>query len=85
MLQIKKTIRGDWYSSCVKDLVYLNIKLTLEELKNITLKKFTRTLNTAISKKAFEYLLLKRGSKGSEISYTCLKMADYLLPSDSAL
>ena len=63
----------------------LNRKKTLEEIKNIPLKKFTRTRHIAISKKAFEYLLLKRGSKGSEISYTCLKMADYLLPSDSAL
>ena len=31
-------------------------------------------------KKAFAYLLSKRGSKGQEISYSELKMADYLMP-----
>ena len=31
-------------------------------------------------KKAFEYLVNKRGSKGQEIYYSELKMAEYLLP-----
>ena len=29
---------------------------------------------------AFEYLTSRRGSKGQEIEYTELKMAEYLLP-----
>ena len=32
-----------------------------------------------------EYLLLKRGSKGNEINYSCIKMAEYLLPNDEGL
>ena len=37
-------------------------------------------INEAIEIKALEYLLKQRGSKGSEIEYNEMKMADYLMP-----
>ena len=42
--------------------------------------QFRRILKNSINKKALEYLLEKRGTKGKEIEYGSLKMQDYLLP-----
>ena len=42
-------------------------------------------LKQKISKKALEYLLSKRGSKGCEISYSNIQMANYLCPNESRL
>ena len=37
-------------------------------------------MKTSIEKKALQYLLEKRGSKGSEIQYSSMKMVEYLSP-----
>jgi hypothetical protein len=84
-LQLEYPTRGDWVSSCLTDLEYLNIKMSLEEIKKISFKKFKDILKKSINKKALEYLLQKRGSKGNEIEYSCIKMAEYLLPNDEEL
>ena len=43
-------------------------------------KNFLRLLKEKISDSALQYLLKKQGSKGSEISYSCIGMAEYLQP-----
>ena len=55
-------------------------KATVEEIKIMTKSQFTKILKNSINRKALEYLLTKRGSKGKEIEYTSLKMQEYLLP-----
>ena len=84
-LQMENPTKGDWVSSCVRDLEFLKIEMSIEEIKNISLNRFRNILKEAIAQKAFEYLIEKRGSKGQEISYTCLKMSDYLMPNSSGL
>ena len=42
-------------------------------------------IKSNIEKKAFEYLQLKRGTKGHEIQYKTLEMSEFLLPSNSKL
>ena len=79
-LQFDKPKKGDWASSCVQTLKYLNIEATVEEIKIMTKSQFTKILKNSINRKALEYLLAKRGSKGKEIEYTSLKMQEYLLP-----
>ena len=54
--------------------------LKLEEIKTMKRKTFRKILEDSIKIKALKYLLEKRGSKGSEIQYTSLKMAEYLSP-----
>ena len=44
-----------------------------------------KIINESIKKKSFEYLQTNRGSKGKEIFYKELKMANYLMPSDENL
>ena len=79
-LQFKNPTRGDWASRCVQDLEYLQINMSLEEIKNLNKIQFSKILTVSIQQKALEYLVSKRRSKGKDISHTVLKMADYLMP-----
>ena len=79
-LQINQPIKGDWASQIKSDLKQLNISESLEDLKSMTHSNFKRKLKSQILKKALEYLLEKRKSKGKEISYHKLEMAEYLQP-----
>ena len=81
-IQFENPTRGDWASSCLQNLEYLEIKMSLEEIQSIRMNKFRSLLRKSIKKKALEYLKLKQGSKGIEIRYSCIKMADYLLPNE---
>ena len=84
-LQFEKPSRGDWASSCKQDLKDLKIDMSLVDIKTTKMRKFIKIINESISEAAFQYLIKKRGSKGMEISYTSLKMSEYLLPNDSGL
>ena len=59
---------------------YLEISMSLEEIKNLNKIQFNKILTVSIQQKALEYLVSKRRSKGKDISHTVLKMADYLMP-----
>ena len=80
MVQHKHPTRGDWVSSCLNDLRYLNINLSLEEIQLMRKTEFRNIMKKSIEKKALEYLLEKRGSKGCKIQYSSMKMAEYLSP-----
>ena len=81
-MQLEKPSKGDWASSCLKSLEYLDLTFSIAEIKEMTKNQFRRILKKAIKEKAFKYLIDKRGSKGKEIEYLRLKMAEYLLPQD---
>ena len=84
-IQFKKPTRGDWATSCLKNLEYLNINLTLEEIKTMKINQFRKMLKKTINEKAFQYLLEKRKKKGTKIKYTRLNMSEYLLPDEEKL
>ena len=84
-LQLKNPVKGDWVSTCLTDLIELEIKETLEEIKSMLAYKFKNLVKSKIEIKALEYRLTKRGSKGQEIEYTRLEMSEYLLPFNSKL
>ena len=79
-LQLKMPSSGDWASTCVNNLKYLNINLTFREIQNISKKEYNTMLKRRINEVALKYLLDKKGKKGSEINNMSLEMADYLLP-----
>ena len=81
-LQLENPVRGDWVSTCMKNLKILNINLSLEEIKDMSAFSFKKLVNKKCDETAFEYLLSKRGSKGRDIEYSKLKMADYLYPNE---
>ena len=82
---MKYPSRGDWASTCISDLNKLQITLTLDEIKVMTKDKYTRILKSKIESCAFEYLLSKQGTKGKEIIYSHLQMAEYLQPLNNML
>ena len=60
----------------------LNINNSIEEIKGMSTFTFKSLLKQKCEENALQYLLKKRGSKGSQIVYSKLKMADYLYPND---
>ena len=85
-LQIQQPTKGDWGSTCISNLSELNMNLSLEEIKSMPKQRFKNILKQKILREAFEYLVRKKkGTKGKEIEYEELKMADYLLPNNIIL
>ena len=84
-LQIEKPSKGDWASSCISSLQYLNIKLSIHEIAKMKKNQFSKILKKSLEEKSVQYLLENRKSKGKEINYTRLKMAEYLLPQNENL
>ena len=80
MLQFEQPSKGDWASSCTQDLEELGINLSLEDIRKISKYTYRKLIKKAIQDKAFTYLTAKTKSKGQEIKYEELKMADYLSP-----
>ena len=81
-MQLEKPIKGDWASSCLKSLEYLEITPSIADIMEMSKEQFRKILKKSIAEKALQYLINKRGSKGQEIEYSRLKMAEYLLPQD---
>ena len=84
-LQIENPSKGDWASSCISSLQYLNIKLSIHEIAKMKKNQFSKILKKSLEEKSVQYLLENRKSKGKEINYTRLKMAEYLLPQNENL
>ena len=84
-LQLEKPIRGDWASTCLKDLGELKISMSLVEIKQMTKYKFSNILKERISENAGKYLTGKKGKKGKEVNFNCLEMAEYLKPTNDKL
>ena len=56
--------------------------MSLNEIENMSTSKFKKILENSIKIRSFKYLIGLRGSKGKEINYSSLKMAEYLLPNE---
>ena len=77
-LQLQQPIQGDWVSTCRNNLKEMNIELTWNEIRMMTKENFHNVLKLKISEISLKYLLNKRSSKGKEIKYKSLEMADYI-------
>ena len=84
-LQLEMPTKGDWASTCLKDLKDLKILCSMKEIEIMSYKEFKRLLKTKIKEKALIYLLSKVRSKGKENKYKDLSMAEYLLPENRIL
>ena len=84
-LQLENPKRGDWASTCIKDLKELGVNKSFEEIGAMTKPQYSTLIKGKIQEKAFNYLNGKRGSKGKEIVYKNLSMAEYLLPWNRSL
>ena len=79
-LQLEHPSKNDWVSNCKNDLKDLEIFESLDQIRKMSKSDFKIILKNKIRMHALKYLLEKRGSKGKEIFYNKLEMAEYLLP-----
>ena len=84
-LQLQQPTKNDWVSTCKKDLEEMKINLKFEEIRMMSKENFANIVKSKIPEMAFKYLLNKRGSKGKEILYNRLEMAEYLTPNNDML
>ena len=84
-LQLKQRKRGDWASTCLKNLKELEIEMSLEQIKTMKKSKFKTLLDEKIAPVALTYLKGKQGSKGQEIKFAEIETAEYLLPCSGLL
>ena len=61
-LQLEQPTTGDWAGTCLKDLEYINVNLTLDEIRKISKPKYTSILKQRISEVALSYLVDKQGT-----------------------
>ena len=73
MLQKENPVRGDWVSTCMKNMKALDINNSIEDIKGMSTFTFKSLLKRKCEENAFKYLMKKRGSKGSQIVYSKLK------------
>ena len=80
--QMEKRNPKDWTSTILKDIEELNLKLTLEEIKNMKLSTFSNILKNAIDEKALKDLnkTKSKHSKVLELKHTSVQMKKYLKP-----
>lgn len=79
-LQLEQPSKGDWPSSCIKDLEELQIAMSFEEIKLISKNRFNKILNERIKEASLSYLTGKQNTKGGDIIYTKIEMSEYLSP-----
>ena len=84
-LQLENSGRGDWTTMCMDNLRELKIKESLQEIKQMSYMAFKNILKKCIQEEALRYLTEKQGSKGKEIKYSEIQMAEYLSPLGSDL
>ena len=64
----------------IKDLEEFEITQTFEEIKQMSKSQFSNILKLKVKQNALKYLLNRQKSKGKEIKYENIRMAEYLLP-----
>ena len=81
-LQYEQRTKSDWVSTCIQNLKEMNINMTFNEIKEMKEKEYKDLIRKKCMELAYKYLMNKRGSKGKEIKYDRIQMAQYLLPND---
>ena len=84
-IQLKTSSKGDWAYMCLQNLKELEIENTIDEIRDMPLSKFKNLVRRQVKKAALKYLTGKQRSKGGDMVYTKLQMAEYLLPSRTEL
>ena len=75
-LQLEQPTKGDWASSCMKDLRELEMPYTLEQIKLMSYNQFKNKVKIKVRENAFKHLMNKTRSKGKEDHYEELSMAE---------
>ena len=82
--QYEKPTKGDWWFDVKKDLIDLELEMSLEEIKRMSKNSFKRRIKSAVEKVSLKYLNNKKFEKTKlkDLCYEDLKMQEYLKSSD---
>ena len=81
-LQLQHPTKGDWASTTTNDMKHLNINLSMDEIKKMSMNKFKSLVKVKCQEGAYNYLMNRRGSKGSEVIYPQVEMSEYFMPNN---
>ena len=84
MAQLEEPSKGDWSLQVAKDLEDINLALTLEENRNLSVECFRTKVRKSINLAAFKYLLNEKQSKSKvmDIAYEKFEIQEYLVSSN---
>ena len=88
LAQLSNPTKGDWVSDILEVREEVEFGLELEEIGAMSKQRFKSLVRNKVKLKAFQYLIEKREervsihSKGKELRYSELSMAQYLCASD---
>ena len=85
--QCDQPVRGDWVSTVKQDMADLNIKMSFEEIANISEDAFKEIVREKVQKLALEYLkkLQHLHSKSEKLCYDKLSLQGYLQSGTSSM
>ena len=78
--QHQEPTKGDWVTTVLADMEHLNINMTFDEIKNVSVNSFKNIVKKQIKIKALEYLqqCQQSHSKSKHVIYHKLEMDEYL-------
>ena len=78
----KNPTKGNFARNALDLVKKFELNLTLNEIRDMSTSSFKKLVRTKMTELAFKELQNRQqgGKKGKLIKYTCLQMADYLLP-----
>ena len=82
--QVENPSKGDWSIQVAKDLEEVDLTLSLDEIKDLSVESFRAKVRKSINVAAFKWLLnqKKDKSKVMDIEYKSLKIQEYLVSSN---
>ena len=87
--QEMKISKNDWYNQVVEDMDYLEICLTLDQIKEAPINQFIKLVDESIKEKSFEYLIgdKNKNDKGkvSHIKFKSHSTQEYLKSKDASI
>ena len=78
--QPENPVKGDWCKLVNSDLKEINLRLSLEEIKELSLESFRTEVKKAVQKEAFKWLIDEKNkkSKVNDLKYEKLEIQNYL-------
>ena len=87
LAQLENPTKNDWVTQVLKDIVYLEVNLDLDQIEQMSTEKFKGICKIKVKEKAFLYLEERKNNLKSvkHIKYSRLEMASYLKHNDFGL
>ena len=78
--QLENPVKGDWCEMVNLDLREINLQLSMDEIRGLSIESFRKQVKKAIDKAAFKWLIEEKNkkSKVKVLNYDRLEIQNYL-------